>query len=473
MPLLVSPAVVYVAAMAFADQSPSLPWEIARRYSMPVPRYTSYPPAPAWQPADAGAADAAYDQAARKGDPVSLYVHIPFCERMCLYCGCNVIVAKKYDRVARYLDALERELELVAGRLGHRELVQLHFGGGTPTFLSPADLERIITAIFKRFPPAAHAELGIEVDPVVTTREHLATVRRLGLNRLSMGVQDFDDEVQEIVQRRQPAAISRRTVALGRELGFASINLDLMYGLPGQTTGHLERSAAVCLELGPDRIALFGYAHVPHMKPHQKKLEAYPIPTPEARWAMFNAARAVLQQGGYQPIGMDHFAKPNDELAVAARDGRLQRNFQGYTVLAPTDLVGIGVSAISDVGGSFLQNSHTLPEYLAAIEAGRFATERSLTLSSEDSLRRRVIIDIMCNLRLNYADVQQRFGIDFQTHFADALAQLGPLQADGLCEVHDDELVVTEPGRPLVRMVALAFDAYSGRATGAKFSNAI
>jgi len=459
------------------DLTAALPWDIAKRYSRPVPRYTSYPPAPAWKAADPSLAHAAHERAKTGKGPLSVYVHVPFCERMCLYCGCNVVVSRSYDKPTRYVTALLREIEMVAANLGGRPLAQLHFGGGTPTFLTPDDLTRIVRAIFAALPPTPSAELGIEIDPVVTRREHLTALRALGFNRLSIGVQDFGDDVQTIIDRRQSAKVSRDAFALGRELGFASINLDLMYGLPGQSRAHVERSMQAACELGPDRIAFFGYAHVPHIKPHQKQLETHGIPAPEERWETFHAARGILLREGYRPIGMDHFAKPGDELALAASDGRLNRNFQGYTVLAPMDLVGFGVTAISEVSGTFLQNGHRLTEYMEAIEAGRLATERGLLLSPDDELRRQIITDIMCNLRLDYAAIGARFGIDVTKTFAGAIAALAPLEADGLVKRTASGLAVTELGRPLVRNVALCFDAYAtpadGKAAAGRFSNAI
>lgn len=453
----------------------SLPWSVAQRYSRPIPRYTSYPPAPAWQPVTEGLVREAFARAAEDTRPLSFYVHIPFCERMCLYCGCNVVVARTHERVPSYLAALQRELEGVARTLGNRQLAQLHFGGGTPTFLKPSELEEIIIGIFEKFPPREDAELGIEIDPMVTSREHLEILRRLGFNRISIGVQDFDERVQTIIERRQPESVSRASVALARELGFGSINVDLVYGLPGQNVDNLRRSAEIIGELAPDRVAMFGYAHVPHMRPQQKQLEKHGIPTPEQRWEMYHTTARTLIGGGYEPIGMDHFARSGDELARAARDGRLHRNFQGYTVLAPTDLVGLGVTAISDVSGTFLQNRHRLPEYTAAIGSGASAAERGLRLSDEDELRRFVILRIMCNLLLRYDEIENRFHLRMHEHFARELEALAPLEADGLVTRYDDRLVVTELGRPLVRNVAVVFDAYAPppEAASGRFSNAI
>ncbi|MBI5511105.1 MAG: oxygen-independent coproporphyrinogen III oxidase [Deltaproteobacteria bacterium] len=448
-------------------QSHDVPHDLIARYDRPGPRYTSYPTAPEWIDLTHDDATAALSRVAADPRPISLYVHLPFCERMCLFCGCNVVVLKSRDKVARYLAALTREIALVQSIVGDKKLVQLHLGGGTPTFFTPDELERLGAAIFAAFPPLPDAEIGVEVDPMVTTRAHLTRLRGLGWNRLSMGVQDFQDDVQEVTDRRQPDQKSAAIFTLGRELGFHSINVDLMYGLPKQTAAHLAHSARRCIELGADRIAVFGYAHVPWMKPHQKKLEAHGIPTAEDRWRMFNAARSTLMSAGYQAIGFDHFAKATDELARAFGARKLNRNFQGYTVLEPTHLIGLGLSAISDAGGAFLQNAKKLPDYYRAIEAGRFATEKGRVLTHEDHLRRTVIIELMCNLYLDFAMVEKRFGIEFGAHFANELSALAPLIADGLVVQTPHSLEITERGRVFARNVAMPFDAYLARAGAA------
>jgi oxygen-independent coproporphyrinogen III oxidase len=279
-----------------------------------------------------------------------------------------------------------------------------------------------------------------------------------------MGVQDFQDDVQEVTDRKQPDRKSAEIFELGRELGFGSINVDLMYGLPMQTPQHLAHSARRCVELGADRVAVFGYAHVPWMKPHQKKLEQHGIPTATERWQMFNAARSALMSAGYQAIGFDHFAKPGDELATAFKERRLNRNFQGYTVLEPTHLVGLGVSAISDAGGAFLQNAHRLSDYYKAVEAQSFATEKGRVLDTEDLLRRAVIIDLMCNLYVDFDAVQRRFGIDFERHFDKELASLMDLESDGLVIRRPRSLEITERGRVFTRNAAMPFDAYLSKA---------
>ena len=451
-----------------------VPGDLIAKYDRPGPRYTSYPTAPEWLEISEADARAAFERCGADARPVSIYVHVPFCERMCLFCGCNVVVAKNRDKIPRYIHAVERELGAVRALTGPKQAVQLHFGGGTPTFLLPEELERLADSVWTRFGRAEGAEVGIEVDPMLTSRAHLEAARRAGFNRLSMGVQDFRDDVQAIVERDQPAATSSKIFLLGRELGFDSINIDLMYGLPGQTPDHLAHSARRVIELGADRVAVFGYAHVPWMKPHQKKLEPHGIPAAPARWRMFNAARAVLLEAGYQAIGFDHFAKPTDELARAWSQRRLNRNFQGYTVLEPTDLIGLGVSSISDVGGAFVQNKKRLSAYLKEVEAGRLPAERGRVLTAEDHLRRAVITGIMCNLRLDYRDIGTRFDLDVATHFAAEIAALSGFAADGLVEVHEHGFEVTERGRVFVRNVAMTFDAYLGATEdGPRFSRTV
>jgi oxygen-independent coproporphyrinogen-3 oxidase len=446
-----------------ASTAHDVSFELLQKYDRPGPRYTSYPTAPEWQDAGQDVAIAQYERMADDLRPVSIYVHVPFCERMCLFCGCNVIVAKSHEKIPRYLDCIKREINEVRALTGPKTVCQLHFGGGTPTFLTPDELEMIGQSIWSAFDRAEEAEIGIEVDPMVTTRAHLEAARAVGFNRLSMGVQDFQDDVQQVTDRKQPDARSAGIFEFGRELGFESINVDLMYGLPAQTPDHLAHSARRCVDLGADRVAVFGYAHVPWMKPHQKKLEPFGIPGAEQRWQMFNAARSTLLDAGYKAIGMDHFAKPTDELALAAGKRRLNRNFQGYTVLEPTSLIGLGVSSISDAADGFLQNAKRLSSYYSAIEAGAFATEKAKVLDAEDKLRRDVIIEIMCNLYVDYAAIGKRHGIDFAKHFAAEIDGVARFVEDGLVVMQDGSFEVTERGRVFLRNIAMTFDAYLGK----------
>jgi oxygen-independent coproporphyrinogen-3 oxidase len=350
-------------------------------------------------------------------------------------------------------------------------MAQLHFGGGTPTMLEPADFGRLLEALTKAFPPTANAEMSVEIDPVVTRREHLAVGRQWGLNRLSIGVQDFSDEVQRTVERLQSVADAERVFADARDLGYLSVNVDLMYGLPTQTPDHLRRSVHRAVEMGADRLAIFGYAHVPWMKPHQKKLQAYGIPGQRERWQMATAAREVLMAEGFVPIGMDHFARPTDELAVAAEQKRLWRNFQGYTVLEPCDLAAIGVTSIGDIGGTYLQNVKRLSEYHAAIDDGRLPVEKGAARSAEDDARRQLINSIMCNL---FVDLDAPLWKDMD--FSPELGALAPLADDDLLHIDGRTLTVTERGRVFVRNIASVFDTYLGdqqRGSERRFSQSV
>jgi len=438
---------------------------LIERYDRPGPRYTSYPTAVEFHTgfteedyrarlATASAVDA----------PLSLYLHVPFCESRCTYCGCAVIATAKRDVAARYLEYLQRELAMLAGALGsRRRVVQCHWGGGTPTYLSPAQIAQLDAAVARHFDVAPDAEKAIEIDPRVTTPRQIALLRRLGFNRLSFGVQDFDECVQHAIGRHQTEAQTRDLHWAARDAGFESINFDLVYGLPMQTADSFARTLAAVVDLLPDRIAVYSYAHVPWMRPHQKAIDAADLPDARAKRALVAAAVDAFAAAGYVSIGMDHFALPDDELAVAARERRLYRNFMGYTVRPAPDSVAAGVSAIGDVAGAFAQNHKTLARYYEALDAGRFPVERGYALSGEDRLRRHVIAELMCNFHVDAEAVAARFGIDFEDHFAPELARLaepdGP-SADGLVRVERGGLTITDLGRLFVRNVCMVFDTY-------------
>ncbi len=446
--------------------------ELVARYDRPGPRYTSYPTAPQFS-ASFRAADygAALGRAARRpSEPLSLYVHIPFCESRCTYCGCNVVIAPHRGPEARYLEAVEREVALAAERLGDRRSVsQLHWGGGTPTYLAPAQCERLFMTITRHFTLAPGAEVAIEVDPCVTSDEHLATLRGLGFNRISMGVQDLDPRVQEAVNRVQSVELTRHQVELARRLGFTSVNIDLIYGLPFQTEeGFRSVARSAIQELSPDRVAVFSYAHVPWLKPHQRALEKLPLPHGWEKFRIFAAGADAFLEAGYRFIGMDHFAKPTDELARALDRGTLHRNFMGYTVLPASDLVGFGMTAIGDVGGAFVQNEKNLARYERSISAGEFAVERGLVRTGEDDLRGGVIRRLICTFGLEFEWVRQRFGVDPRTVFERELASLDAPAADGLVEVDDAGIRVLPRGRVFIRNLCMPFDAYLPREVGPK-----
>jgi len=435
--------------------------ELIERYNRPGPRYTSYPTALEFHEG-VGLREyaAALDAAAHRPGPVALYVHLPFCAERCLFCGCNVVVTRKAEVGARHLDRLTKEIKEVGRRLdGRRCLSQVHWGGGTPTWFAPDDLRRLHAEIARRFPVAPDAERAIEVDPRVTTRAHLDTLRDLGFNRLSLGVQDFDPDVQEAVRRLQPFEDTAALVEYARALGFDSLNLDLIYGLPRQradTFAHtLDRVAA----LRPERIALYSYAHVPWMRGHQRRIDPAELPDARSKLDLYLAALDRFRAAGYEPIGMDHFALPDDPLAQAATAGTLGRNFMGYTVRHADDIVGCGASAIGELGGAFFQNRKTLWKYERDVASTGLATARGYVSTEDDRLRRRVIHDLMCRFAVDFDAVDPAF----PERFADELAALAPLEQDGLVEIGPKSIAVRPPGRLFVRNVCMAFDRYLQR----------
>ncbi len=441
-----------------------VPLELLHRYNVPGPRYTSYPTAPVWKEAF-GAAE--YEQLLREsGDvpspaPLSLYVHLPFCESLCYFCACTVVITgSNHSAEDSYLACLEREIEWVAERVsGARQVVQLHWGGGTPTYFTPERIERLGRKLQELFHFADDAELGVEVDPRVTTKEHLEALRRLGFNRLSMGVQDFDPEVQKAINRVQPYLETRQLVETARESGFPSINIDLIYGLPFQTPESFARTIDSILEICPDRLAVYSYANVPWLKKHQKLLEKH-LPDEGTKFEIFRTALESFTAAGFEYIGMDHFARPEDELARARRDRTLHRNFQGYTTKAGTDLVGLGMSAIGSIGSAYVQNRRELPDYSQAVESVGTATFRGFRLSQDDGIRRTVIGNLLCHGVVVKEEMESAFGIQFDSYFADALERLEPCAQDGLVELTGEEIRATPLGRIFLRNLAMPFDAY-------------
>jgi oxygen-independent coproporphyrinogen III oxidase len=447
--------------MSFSD----VPVELLRRYNVQGPRYTSYPTAPMWREdlaPDAYGAILRESAEAAEPAPLSLYVHLPFCEKLCYFCGCTVVITgSRHVPESEYLDVLEREIDWVADRVRGRDrrAVQLHWGGGTPTYFPPALLERLARRLFDRFAFASDAEIGIEVDPRVTTPEQLETLSRLGFNRLSMGVQDFDPTVQAAMNRIQPEADTRRLVAHARALGFESVNIDLIYGLPHQTPESFAATIDAVLSIGPDRLAVYSYANVPWMKKHQSILEPQ-LPAERTKFEIFRTALARFTAAGFEYIGMDHFARPGDELARARRDRTLHRNFQGYTTKAGTDLIGFGMSAIGSVGAHYVQNRRELPLYRESVAASGAASFRGIRLTPEDRLRRTVIGNLLCHGVVVKAEIERQFGIAFDAHFADALERLEACAADGLVSLTRTEIRATDLGRVFLRNLAMPFDAY-------------
>ena len=443
----------------------TVPLELLRRYNVPGPRYTSYPTAPSWKESLDAAAYARILQESSAGDeppPLSLYFHLPFCERLCYFCGCTVVITGTHHGPENpYMETLLREIDWVSERLGaaDRRVVQLHWGGGTPTYSSPELLTRLGGRIRERFRFDPDAEIGVEIDPRVTTPAHLEALAALGFNRLSLGVQDFDPEVQESINRVQPFEATRDLVRAARSLGFPSVNLDLIYGLPHQTSERFSRTIDQILEIGPDRLAVYSYANVPWMKKHQSVLEKH-LPDEATKLSIFLTALERFTAAGFEYIGMDHFARPDDELARARRERTLHRNFQGYTTKAGTDLVGFGMSAIGSIGDWYVQNRRELPLYRAEVDERGGATFRGARLTADDRLRRTVIERLMCHGVVLKREIESEFGIRFDEEFAAALERLGPLEKDGLVALAPDEVRATPLGRIFLRNLAMPCDAY-------------
>lgn len=435
--------------------------EFLALYNRPGPRYTSYPTAPVWRDDFLlDDLDRACEQAEAARTPVSIYMHLPFCESLCLFCACNVVITKDHSVAPPYLATLKREIEHAGRQVSaSRPVVQFHWGGGTPTYLTPAQMEDLFGFTADKFSFAPDAEIGIEVDPRVTSGRHLETLRRLGFNRLSMGIQDFDPEVQRAVKRVQPLEMTADLIARSRALGFQSINVDLIYGLPYQTADRFAQTVDEVLALGPDRIALFSYAHVPWLRKQQGSLAAS-LPEGMEKFRIFCAAIERFLRAGYRYIGMDHFAKPDDELAIAQRNRSLHRNFQGYTTKAGADLYGMGVSAISAIGSTYAQNYRELPRYTEAVERRGAATMRGYRLSDDDRLRRTLITRLLCHAVICKGEISREFGIDFDDYFSPELARLDSFVEDRLIELDQDEIHVTFLGRIFIRNLAMIFDPY-------------
>ncbi len=435
--------------------------EFLAKYNRPGPRYTSYPTAPVWQDNfDANDLEQVFHGADATAAPVSLYMHLPFCESLCLFCACNVVIQKDKSVAAPYLNVLKAEIGHVSRHVSRaRPVIQFHWGGGTPTYLSPAQMEGLFGYTRERFTFAPDAEIGVEVDPRVTTKEHLETLRRLGFNRLSMGIQDFNPEVQKAVHRFQPFELTRDTIQAGRRLGFDSISVDVIYGLPYQTAQSFGESVDKVIGLGPDRVAMFSYAHVPWLKKQQGSFVKH-LPEGMEKFRIFQTGLARFLEAGYLYIGLDHFARPSDELATAQHNRTLHRNFQGYTTKAGADLYGMGVSAISGIGAAYAQNYRDLPGYQDAVAQRGVATMRGYRLSQDDVIRRAVINRLLCHTVIPKREVEKEFSISFGQYFAEEISRLEDFVADGLVRVTPDEIRVTMLGQIFIRNVAMIFDAY-------------
>ncbi|CAM2961978.1 oxygen-independent coproporphyrinogen III oxidase [Vibrio neptunius] len=458
-----------------AVASQQIVWDqaILDKYNYSGPRYTSYPTALEFHEAFT---IADYDMACTEYPerPLSLYIHIPFCHKLCYYCGCNKVITRHAHKADEYLDVLEQEILTRAALLQGRKVTQLHFGGGTPTFLTQAQISRLMNILRAEFSFEAESEISIEVDPREIELDMLDHLRQEGFNRLSIGVQDFNKEVQKLVNREQDEAFIFAMVERAKQLGFRSTNLDLIYGLPKQTQARFADTLAQVLEMQPGRLSIFNYAHMPQLFAAQRKIKDEDLPQAEEKMAILQDTIATLTNAGYQFIGMDHFAQPDDELAVAQRNGILHRNFQGYTTQGQCDLVGFGVSAISMIGDAYAQNQKELKKYYAQVNEQRHALWKGLSLDSDDLLRREVIKQLICNFKLDKVAIETEFNVQFNPYFSEDLELLQTFIDDELVEVDHKEIRVTLRGRLLIRNICMCFDKYlRAKARQQQFSRVI
>ena len=437
---------------------------LLRKYDRPGPRYTSYPTAPMFS--DAFNAEDYHDEILRTNgldahSELSLYFHFPFCDTLCYFCGCTMMVTRDRNKIAQYLSYLKKEIDIIAPMIASgRTVTQVHWGGGTPTHLTPEEMLDIAGVIQRAFRIAPDAEMSVEVDPRELTQRHLATLRHVGFNRISMGVQDFDPQVQEAVNRVQPEALADNVFRWAKALEFESINVDLIYGLPLQTVETFAQTIRRVLQYAPDRLAIFNYAHVPWLKPHQKLIAADQLPSPAEKLEILKMTIEALSAHGYEYIGMDHFAKPADELTRAQKNKTLYRNFQGYSTRSGADLYGLGMSSISHFGEVYAQNTKALSQYYQVLDQGELPTHVGYRMTEDDRIRKHVIMRLMCDLELDLGDVERRFGIRFPEYFAGSLEQLAIFVDDGLIALEPDRIVIQGAGRLVLRNIAMCFDAY-------------
>ncbi|MFC1477177.1 oxygen-independent coproporphyrinogen III oxidase [candidate division KSB1 bacterium] len=439
-------------------------FNLVKKYDTPGPRYTSYPPATHFHElfgADDFLSEITQTNSLEDPPNLSLYFHIPYCDTLCYFCACNMIATKNRERIHTYVDYMKREIDIVKSYIKPgRKVEQLHWGGGTPTHLTPDEIAGLSTFINESFHFTPDAERGCEIDPRELTREHLEALRNGGFNRVSMGVQDFNEEVQAAVNRLQSEDLTRTVVDWVRELDFESLNIDLIYGLPFQSANEFSETVDTIIDISPDRIAHFNYAHVPWMKKHQKLIKEDRLPTPETKLNMLKMSIEKLTNAGYIFIGMDHFAKPEDELSVALREKKLYRNFQGYSTHAGADLYAFGITSISQLQQVYAQNYKTEKDYYTAVDNGILPVAKGYRLTGDDEIRRYVITKLMCTFEINFAEVEELFPITFNEYFAQGLANLSPMADDGLVTVTDEGITVNDTGRLLIRNIAMNFDGY-------------
>jgi len=441
--------------------------DILKKFNQPGPRYTSYPTAPVFSEdftADDFLAEIVETNRRADATDLSLYFHFPYCDTLCYFCGCNMMVTQKREHIDEYNQYLKKEIDLLVPHISRsRPVEQMHWGGGTPTYLFPDEIRDIGNYIRKRFDFSDDIEASVEIDPRGLKKDHLQALREVGFNRTSFGVQDFNLKVQEAVNRVQSEELTTRTVEWARELGFQSVNLDLIYGLPHQRLATFEETVRKVADLSPDRVAVFNYAHVPWLKKHQVLIKADDLPTPDERLQILKMTIETLIGSGYEYIGMDHFAKPTDELAVAQRNGTLYRNFQGYSTKAGCDVYAFGLSAISQFENIYAQNLKNLRDYYKRLGAGRAATHVGYRMTADDHVRKETIMQLMCRLEIDKREIETRFGIVFDEYFADDLPKLGVFAEDGLLILEPDKIRVAGSGILVIRNIAMCFDAYLER----------
>lgn len=442
----------------------TIDFELLKRFNRPGPRYTSYPTAPMFTNSfTAGEYLAEIDatNADNNNNDISLYAHFPFCEKLCYFCGCNMRVSQDRSLIATYNEYLKREIAMIADRVSpNRKLSQMHWGGGTPSYLAPDEISDVGAFIKDKFDLTDDIEASVEIDPRGLTAEHIAAFRNSGFNRISMGVQDFELKVQDAINRVQSEAISRQAVAWAREVGFESVNLDLIYGLPHQTVEGFAATVDKVIDISPDRIAVFNYAHVPWLKKHQNLISTEDLPSADDRLLILQITIDKLTGAGYQYIGLDHFAKTTDELAIAQNNKTLYRNFQGYSTKAGCDVYAFGMSAISQFENIYAQNVKTVDEYFRRIDAGLAATHVGYRMTRDDHIRKETIMQIMCHLSIDKRSIEDRFGIEFDKYFADDVPKLNEFIQEDLLEVSDKNIRVVGQGKMVIRNVAMCFDAY-------------
>lgn len=465
--------------MKLLPQTVQFDSELLQKYDRPLPRYTSYPPAtelkPEFAELDFRTAIAVGNH---KQTPISLYCHIPFCETACYFCGCNTIITQRRELADPYLNYLARNIEQLASLIdGQRKVHQLHWGGGTPNYLNLSQIEFLWNTLNRYFSLDPAAEVSIEINPRYVDKNYIFFLKSLGFNRISFGIQDFNPEVQAAVNRIQPESMLFDVMSWIREAGFESVNVDLIYGLPYQTLYTFKETVQKTIELNPDRIAVFNFAYVPWIKPIQKKISQEALPPASEKLKILQMTIAELTEKDYVFIGMDHFAKPNDELTIAQRAGKLHRNFQGYTTKPESDLFGFGITSISMLHDVYIQNHKRLKEFYGAIDEGRLPIEKGVTLNQDDIIRRTIIMELMCQFQLAQQDVEEKyhlgFDIDFDDYFWREIPKLKTLEADGLVKLYSDGIEITPIGRLLIRNIASVFDAYLGERKTGTFSKSI